>query len=71
MLFCAVRRYEVFKISEIIRETDPEAFVIVGDAGEISGEGFKPVRSDDRTLKEILNAMRGKKSGDLPENTDK
>lgn len=71
MLFCAVRRYEVFKISEIIRETDPEAFVIVGDAGEISGEGFKPVRSDDRTLKEILSAMHGKKSGDLPENTDK
>lgn len=58
VLFCAVRRFEVFRISEIIRETDPDAFVIVGDAGEITGEGFKPVRSDDRTLGEILKSLR-------------
>lgn len=32
VLFCAVRRFEVFRISEIIREEDPDAFVIVGDA---------------------------------------
>ena len=30
------------------------AEVFVGDAGEIAGEGFKPVRSDDRTLGEII-----------------
>ena len=54
VLFCAVRRFEVFRISEIIREEDLDAFVIVGDAGEIAGEGFKPVRSDDRTLGEII-----------------
>ena len=53
---------EVFRISEIIREEDPDAFVIVGDAGEIAGEGFKPVRSDDRTLGEIIKAIR--KTGD-------
>ena len=39
LLFCAVRRFEVFRISEIIREIDPDAFIIVGDAGEIAGEG--------------------------------
>ena len=38
--------------------------VIVGDAGEIAGEGFKPVRSDDRTLGEIIKAIR--KTGDEP-----
>ena len=64
VLFCAVRRFEVFRISEIIREEDPDAFVIVGDAGEIAGEGFKPVRSDDRTLGEIIKAIR--KTGDEP-----
>ena len=64
VLFCAVRRFEVFRISEIIREEDPDAFVIVGDAGEIAGEGFKPVRSDDRTLGEIIKAIR--KTGDKP-----
>ena len=72
MLFCAVRRFEVFRISEIIRETDPDAFVIVGDAGEIAGEGFKPVRSDDRTLSEIMQSLRkGRSGGATEENTEK
>ena len=55
---------EAEKFLEIIREEDPDAFVIVGDAGEIAGEGFKPVRSDDRTLGEIIKAIR--KTGDKP-----
>ena len=56
-----MRRFEVFRISEIIREIDPDAFIIVGDAGEIAGEGFKPMRSDDRTLGEILHSLRKKR----------
>ena len=60
ILFCAVRRFEVYKISEIIRTTDPNAFVIVGDAGEIAGEGFKSYHSDDRTLREIVTELRNK-----------
>ncbi|MBQ2668202.1 MAG: YitT family protein [Clostridia bacterium] len=68
MLLCAVRRFEVFRISEIIRKTDPDAFVIVGDAGEITGEGFKSSRSDDRTLKDILRNIR-RIDDSKPENT--
>ena len=41
VLLCAVRRSEVYKTQDIIRSVDPGAFVIVGDAGQISGEGFK------------------------------
>ena len=41
VLPCAVRRSEVYKTQDIIRSVDPDAFVIVGDAGQISGEGFK------------------------------
>lgn len=41
VLLCAVRRAEVYKTQDIIRSVDPDAFVIVGDAGQISGEGFK------------------------------
>lgn len=62
MLLCAVRRFEVYHISEIIRTTDPDAFVIVGDAGEITGEGFKSTKSDDRTLGDILSAIKNKNS---------
>lgn len=59
MLFCAVRRFEVYKINEIIRDVDKDAFVIVGDAGEISGEGFKPPKVDDKPLKEIIKGISG------------
>lgn len=57
MLFCAVRRFEVYKLYEIIRNTDRDAFVIVGDAGEITGEGFKSVTSDDKPLKELIGGF--------------
>lgn len=54
VLLCAVRRYEVFKVKDIVRSYDKNAFMIVGDAGEISGEGFRQVKPDDKTLKELL-----------------
>lgn len=60
-MLCAVRRFEVYHIQMIIREEDRDAFVIVGDAGEITGEGFRPVRSDDKPLKEILQSLKSKK----------
>lgn len=65
-MLCAVRRYEVFQIQSIIREVDKDAFVIVGDAGEISGEGFKPARSDDKPLRDILKEI-SKKAGSSEE----
>ncbi len=57
-MLCAVRRFEVYHIQSIIREEDRNAFVIVGDAGEITGEGFRAASSDDKPLKELL---RGRK----------
>lgn len=60
MILCAVRRYEVYKINQIIREEDENAFVIVGDSGEISGEGFKIEKSDDKPLKEIIKSRKNK-----------
>lgn len=41
MLLCAVNRHQVYKIYDIIRSIDSNAFVIVGGMGEIWGEGFK------------------------------
>lgn len=61
-MLCAVRRFEVYHIQAIIREEDRDAFVIVGDAGEITGEGFRPVRSDDKPLKELLQGLKSRKN---------
>ncbi len=61
ILLCAVRRFEIFKIHQIIRQEDKDAFVIVGDAGEITGEGFKPSKVNDKTLKELMEKLQQKK----------
>lgn len=41
VLMCAVRRHQVSKVHSIISGADNKAFVMVLDAGEILGEGFK------------------------------
>ena len=37
VLFCVVSRYELAGIKEIIRETDPQAFVCINQTYEIMG----------------------------------
>lgn len=44
VLFCAVTRAEVNPLKAIIEEADPNAFVVIGEAHEALGEGFKPLR---------------------------
>lgn len=41
LLLCTVRRHEVSALYEILNKYDEKAFIIVSDAGEIIGEGFK------------------------------
>ncbi len=41
VLLCAVRIHEAALLHRVILETDKKAFIVVADAGEIIGEGFK------------------------------
>lgn len=41
MLFCAVKAQEVARFTRTILEADADAFMVVSDAGEILGEGFR------------------------------
>lgn len=41
MLMCTVRVHEVSAIYDVVKEYDSRAFMVVSDAGEIIGEGFK------------------------------
>jgi uncharacterized membrane-anchored protein YitT (DUF2179 family) len=45
ILFCAVSRAEVGQLKAIVREIDAGAFVVIGQAHEALGEGFKPLKS--------------------------
>lgn len=42
VILCIVSRREVSKLSEIVKSTDPDAFVIVQEVHQILGKGFKP-----------------------------
>lgn len=42
MLMCTVRRNEVSAVCRLARENDAGAFIVIAEAGEILGEGFKP-----------------------------
>lgn len=44
MLLCTVRRHEVSYVFDIIENRDRSAFIVVSDAGEIIGEGFKTLK---------------------------
>ncbi len=45
-LLCAVRAQQCYRVEEIVRGVDKEAFVIVLEATEIAGEGFRPITED-------------------------
>src|SRR5262249_39622560 len=44
VLYCVVTRSEVAQLKSIIREVDPQAFMVIGQVHEALGEGFKPLR---------------------------
>lgn len=61
-MLCVVRRFEVYHLQRIIREEDNDAFVIVGEAGQVTGEGFRSMHPDDKSVKELVKGLRrGKK----------
>lgn len=45
VLYTVITRSEVNQLKELVREADPHAFVVIGQAHEALGEGFKPLTS--------------------------
>jgi uncharacterized membrane-anchored protein YitT (DUF2179 family) len=59
VLLCAVRRFEVAKVKDIVHSIDKSAFIIVGDAGDITGEGFRPPKEEKSSgLSKILKSAK-------------
>lgn len=44
VLYCVITRAEVATLKGIVNEVDPEAFMVIGVAHEVLGEGFKPLK---------------------------
>jgi uncharacterized membrane-anchored protein YitT (DUF2179 family) len=45
VLYCVITRAEVAQLKSLVRQIDPTAFIVVGLAQEVLGEGFKPLNS--------------------------
>ncbi len=44
VLYCVVTRAEVNQLKAVIKNIDPDAFMVIGTAHEALGEGFKPLQ---------------------------
>ena len=44
VLYCVVTRPEISQIKAIVKDADPTAFMVIGQAHEALGEGFRPLR---------------------------
>ena len=44
ILFCTSAVPKSIRSKSIVHEADPQAFVVIGEAYEALGEGFKPLR---------------------------
>jgi uncharacterized membrane-anchored protein YitT (DUF2179 family) len=45
VLYCVVIRSEVIRLKRLVNEADPAAFMVVGQAHEVMGEGFQGYKS--------------------------
>ncbi len=45
-LVCAVEKNEYVKVKHLVHGIDPSAFMIISDASEVLGEGFRPLNKD-------------------------
>ena len=46
VLYCILTRSEINILKGIVSETDPGAFMVIGQANEALGEGFQPLQDD-------------------------
>ena len=46
VLYCVITRSEVNQLREVVHELDPQAFMVIGQAHEALGEGFRPLKKD-------------------------
>jgi uncharacterized membrane-anchored protein YitT (DUF2179 family) len=44
VLYCVVTRSEVNQLKALVGEADPQAFMVIGQAHEALGEGFRPLK---------------------------
>jgi uncharacterized membrane-anchored protein YitT (DUF2179 family) len=47
VIYCTVSRMEINRLKILVHDIDPRAFMVIGQAQEALGEGFKPLKEED------------------------
>lgn len=47
VLYCVISRMEVNRLKVLVHDVDPKAFMVIGHAQEVLGEGFMPLNGED------------------------
>lgn len=47
VIMCAIKQRQIVQLKQLVKELDPAAFVIVCDAHEVLGDGFREYRQND------------------------
>ena len=46
IIFCVVKKQNTYKVEEIVKQEDSNAFMVISSATEIYGEGYKSYFGD-------------------------
>ena len=44
VLYCVITRAEVNQLKQLVKDIDPQAFMVIGVTHEALGEGFRPLK---------------------------
>jgi len=61
ILMCVVKRHEEYQLKKVVEKIDPDAFMILSDATEVLGMGFKKIddnAEDQKTAEKKLKKKR-------------
>jgi uncharacterized membrane-anchored protein YitT (DUF2179 family) len=63
VILTALRQQELTTITNLVREADPNAFVIINEAREVLGQGFKPIPAPERvvSLPSAIRSVRARR----------
>ena len=51
VILVLLTRQEVSKLSKVVNEIDPKAFMSIGNTAEVYGEGFEEIKTGKVTIK--------------------
>lgn len=46
IIFCATRKQKSVRVVDVVKEEDPDAFLIISSASEVFGEGYKNIKAE-------------------------